>query len=67
MRQIFVLATLLVVSHLSVGGLVEIHDFPGQYAGFVQEDDLQVPFTDNVNLLDLGCHFRECVRTLCLE
>jgi hypothetical protein len=56
MRQIFVLATLLVVSHLSVGGLVEIHDFPGQYAGFVQEDDLQVPFTDNVNLLDTFVH-----------
>jgi hypothetical protein len=56
MRPIFVLATLLIVSHLSVGGLVEINDFSGQYAGYVQEDNLQVPFTDNVNLLYTFVH-----------
>lgn len=56
MRKTFVLATLLTVSYLGIGGLVEIGDFSGQYAGYVQEDNLQASFTDNVNLLYTFVH-----------
>ncbi|MEN6307038.1 MAG: PEP-CTERM sorting domain-containing protein [Anaerohalosphaeraceae bacterium] len=56
MRQIICLAALLIVSGLSFGGLVEISDFSGEYAGYVQEDNLQASFTDNVNLLYTFVH-----------
>lgn len=56
MKQIICLAASLVVSGLSFGGLVEIGDFSGQYAGYVQEENLQAAFTDNVNLLYTFVH-----------